>query len=253
VADIQPLTVRLDEAPGADGEGLGVLEHARVHCVRGLLHDRRERDAVLRQHLRVDLDVSLVEPLAVDHHLRYAGHAQEAAPDLPVGDRRHVDQGQLVRREPDLHDPGGGGEGRHHERRARPGRQLGRDSGEALLDELPRAVEVGPALEVELDRGDLLDGVRAHLVEALDAVERVLDRNRDQLLDLDRRVPGRERLHLDDRRRELGKDVQRRVTRREEPEHQGGGGAEDREPAEAQAPCDDPPHYPVTLRLMGAG
>src|SRR5687767_12728186 len=104
-------------------------------------------------------------------------------------------------------------------------------------------VSVGPSLEVHLDRGDLLDRVGAHLVDALDSAERVLDRDRDQLLDLGRRVTGCEGLHLDDRRGELGKHVRLRVAGLEEPEQQERRGTEDGEPPEPQATSDYPTHY----------
>jgi hypothetical protein len=116
---------------------------------------------------------------------------------------------------------------------------------------LARTVEVGSALEVELDRGELLDRVGPHLVQTLDPVESVLDRNRDELFDLRRRIAERDRLHLDDRRSELREHVERSVARLQETEEENRSGSEDREPPEAEGASDYPAHSSVAL--MDAG
>ena len=70
--------------------------------------------------------------------------------------------------------------------------------GQALLDELAAAVDVGPGLEDEHDRRQAGKRLRADHVDALDAVQQVrLERDGDQLLDLLRRQPERLGLDLD--------------------------------------------------------
>ena len=167
VADVQPLAVLLDEPAGADHEAVRVLEHAGVDRLGGGLHHLVERDAVLGQLRRIDLHVALLEPLAEDVDLRHARHAQQALPDLPVGDRGHLDQVQLVRGEPDLHDPAGRRQRRHDPRRARPGRQRRRRPARRAPVTSWRALSSSvPLLEDEPDRRELRDGLRAQLVDA---------------------------------------------------------------------------------------
>ena len=57
--------------------------------------------------------MALRQSLAPDSDLGDSWHPQEPRTDLPVGDRRHLDQIDGLRRQPDLEDAAGGGEGRH--------------------------------------------------------------------------------------------------------------------------------------------
>ena len=75
-----------------------------------------------------------------------------AGPDLPVGDHRQIHQRQLVRRQPDLHDPAGRRQGLEHDRRGGPGRQRRRTPLRAAPAPAAAREEVGPALEDEHDR-----------------------------------------------------------------------------------------------------
>ena len=242
VPDVHALAAGLDEPAGAGCEALGIRQHAGVDGVGAGLHHPLEGDAVCRQLGRVHLYVALLQALAVDVHRRHAGDAQQALPDLPVGDRRHLDQVQVVGGEPDLHDPARRRQRRHHPRRACPGRQRGRHLGDPLLHELARSHLVGPAFEDELDRGELGDRLRAQLVEPGQPVELLFDGNGDQLFDLGRGVAEGDRLDLDPRRRELGEDVDLRAgdLRDAEDHHRRGG--EEHEPPEPQASGDDPAH-----------
>jgi hypothetical protein len=52
------------------------LQHACVERIRGRLHHVVQRNVVLREELRVDLNVPLLQALAVDEHVGHAGHAQ---------------------------------------------------------------------------------------------------------------------------------------------------------------------------------
>ena len=62
----------------------------------------------------------------------------------------------------------------------------GRDRGEPLLDVLPGLHQVGAAIEDQLDRRELDHRLRAHLVEAREAGEHLLEGDRDERLDLGR-------------------------------------------------------------------
>ena len=65
---------------------------------------------------------------------------------------------------------------------ARPGRQRAGRDGKALRHQLPRQQEVGAALELEDDRRQLGHRLGTHDVEPRQPVERLLQRNGDQLL-----------------------------------------------------------------------
>ena len=81
--------------------------------------------------------------------------------------------------------------------------------GDALGDELPRAVVVGVGLELDRDLGHAELGVRAHAAHVGQPGERDLERNGDgglQLLGAHRRVL---RDDVEDRRRQVGEDVAR--------------------------------------------
>ena len=58
-----------------------------------------------------------------------------------------------------------------------------------LLDELAGLEQVGARLEDQLDRRELGHRLRAQIVEPGDAVERLLERDGDELLDLGGRQP----------------------------------------------------------------
>ena len=115
VADVQALAVASRRTrPCRPGSCRCTAARRRRRAFRRRLHHAFERDAVLGQLGRVDLDVPLLQPLAIDVDRRNAGHAQQPLPDLPVGDRGHLDQAQLVRGEADLHDPARSRKRRHH-------------------------------------------------------------------------------------------------------------------------------------------
>ena len=86
-----------------------ILEHPRVQGVpRSTSMTSSSVTSCVAQPLRIDLHLRHLDPLAPDGDVRDARHAQQAGPDLPVGDHRQVDQvDSVVRGEPDLHDPAG--------------------------------------------------------------------------------------------------------------------------------------------------
>jgi hypothetical protein len=242
VADIEAHPARLDEAALADERAVGEPQQPGVQRVAGRVHDLVQRHAVAGELPRVDLDVLLLQALAPDGDVRDPGHAQQALADLPVGDRRQLGRRDLVGRQPDLHDAARRRDGRHHERRRRERRQRRRDRGHPLLDELARAHLVRAAPEDELDRGQVGDRLGAQLLEPVDAVELLLERDRDELLDLRGGVARRERLDLDARRRELGEHVDLGAADLRRARDEQRDRAEEDEPAEAQAGGDDPSH-----------
>ena len=104
---LQPLVGGLDEPAGADDRAVGVPQQP-ASSASAVMSITCSSETPSRASLRrVDLHVPLRQPLAPDRDLGDAGHAQQPCPDLPVGDRRHVDQVDLVGGQADLHDPAG--------------------------------------------------------------------------------------------------------------------------------------------------
>ena len=212
VPDGEPLVGRLEEPAGPDHVGVGEEQDARVEGVGGRLHHAVQRDAVLAQLGRVRLDLDLLEPLAPDGDVGDAGDAEQPRPDLPVGGHRQVHQAHGLRRQADLHDAARRRDRGHQERRSGPRRQCRKHGLHALGDQLPCLEQVGAPLEPQLDVVELGDGLRADRVHSGDAVERVLEGDADELLDLRRRQAQARGLDRHDRRRELGEDVDLLVT-----------------------------------------
>ena len=162
---------------------------------------------------------------------------------LSSSDHRQLDQRQLVRREPDLHDPAGRRQRLHHDRRRGPGRQRRRHRrpGAPARAGAPRAGRC-PRSKISAIDDSCGTDFGAHDVEARDAVQRLLERDGDQLLDLGGGQPEARGLDLDPRRRELGEDVHRHVAKlRGAEDHHRRGDDDDEEP-ELQARADDPAH-----------
>ena len=89
--DAEPLVRGVDPPAGADRvPEVRVPQQARVERLRGRVHDLVERHVPGRHPRRVHVHVLLLEALAPDRDVHDAGHAQEARPDLPVGDRRQL-------------------------------------------------------------------------------------------------------------------------------------------------------------------
>ena len=251
VTDAEPLIGGLDEPPGADDRPIREPQEPCVQGVRGAVHHLQEGHAVLLQFLRVHVNLHLLQPLAPDRYVRDTGNAKQARPDLPVGDRRHLDQGQALGREPDLHDPARGRQGLDHHGRCRPCRQRRCDRRNPLLNELTGTQEVGPSLEENLDRRELGNRFRANRLEARQSLERLLERNGDESFRLLGREPDGHGLDLDPWLRELGEDVHRCVAQGPEAEDHHRQTPRDHDEAEPEARADDPAHHrrraPVSL------
>ena len=129
---------------------------------------------------------------------------------------------------------------------ARPGRQRRRDR---------RRCAPAPAAAPAAGRSRARRGARSTRAAAPtssestsssgDPVERLLERNRDQLLHFGRGQPEAGRLDLDPRRRELGEDVHRHVAKLPDAEDHQRRGDGDHEEPELQARSDDPTHHCV--------
>ncbi len=126
---------------------------------------------------------------------------------------------------------------------AGPGRQGRRHSRQALLDQLAGQQQVGSPLEDQVDDREGSDRLRAHDVEALDAIEGVLERNGDELLNLGGRQPKRRYLDLDARRSKFGEDIDRRVLQLPRAKIHQGNRSRDDEKAELDAFLDDEAHH----------
>jgi len=97
------------------------------------------------------------------------------------------------------------------------------DAAEPLAHLLAREVEVGAVVEGEGHVRESEDRHRTHAREAGQAVQLLLDRQRDLPLDLLGGVAGEERDHVDLRVGELGEGLDRQVPEGEHPRHREGG------------------------------
>src|SRR5262249_19582775 len=107
-----------------------------------------------------------------------------------------------------------------------------------------RGIDVGADLEGDLDlHGAVRSRGRAHVEHVLDAVDLVLDRRGDGLLEYLRGCSGVDRAHRDDRRRDF------RVLRDRQHAHRGepGDHDEDREHGREDRPVDEKPRNHVRL------
>ena len=110
--------------------------------VAGRLDDLVERHVLAGEHRGVDEHLQLPVRLAEGGHVAHAGQAEQLGHDHPPGGHRHVDHGPLPGSEPDEHHVAGRGDRLHHDGRLGHVRQHER-SGQPLLHELPRRVQVG--------------------------------------------------------------------------------------------------------------
>src|SRR5207249_4637792 len=196
--------------------GVGVVGRHRVeHLLEG--------EVVAAQTGGIDVDLVLLGAAAPGDDVGDAGDLAELALEHPVLDRLELDERHRLRLQrvaEDLAD---------HAREWSQGRlgvhrQIG--LGDALLRLLPGPVVVGAVGEEDLDVREPEERIRAQKRHVGDAVELVLERNRDEPLDLFGGVTGPERDHLDldvadvriglDRQPVVGDDARRR-------QHQGEG------------------------------
>ena len=148
----------------------------------------------------------------------------------------------VVRRNPDLHGPAGRRQGLDHDWRRCPGRQPRRHRGDALLHKLSRQDKIRSGLEDEDDIRQVGDRLGAHHIQPRHPVERLLQRDRDQFFHLSRGKPHGQGLDLHLRRRELGKDVHRRVPKLDDAEDHHRRCEENHQITKTQACLNNPTH-----------
>jgi hypothetical protein len=127
----------------------------------------------------------------------------------------------------------------------RPGhlRKTGRLA-DALLDDLPRAIEVGALFEDHVHRRQTGHRLRLDVVQPRDSIEEVLlERHRDQLLHLLGREAQRLGLDVDGDRGELRQHVGLRAAEGPDAEHHDHHGDGHDSPTSLEARPDDPTHH----------
>ncbi len=202
-----------------------------------------QRQAFVTQSLRIDLHLELTLALTPDRHVCDARDTHETRLHRPAREHRHVDEGQFVRRQADVHDAA----------RRRHGLQHGGCLGnvrqsvglcETLLHHLTGAHEVGARLEDEHDGRQPRHGLGANGLQPGNAVEKVrFERYRDQLLHLGRGQSVRFGLDFHVGCIELREDVHWRVTQlRIANEHHRRGDGYHEEPV-MQTVVYDPTHH----------
>ena len=171
--------------------------------------------AVGAQPVGVDQHLVLPVALAPDRHVGHAGDRHQARAGSSTSPGRVSPSARASwTMTPILSTRLVDDSGEQDHRRLRRRRQPRRLDREPLLHHLPRRHQVGPLLEDQHHRRQPQHRLRADRLQPDRAVQRVLQRHADQALDLLGREPRRLGLDLDQRRRELGEDVQRRVPRR---------------------------------------
>ena len=213
VADVQPPAVGLDEAAGADDRAVGVLQQAGIQRVGRGVHDLLERDAVARRAApgRPGRGAAGAARRR-SSTCATPGTRMQALADLPVGDRGQLDQ--VDARPSDrpifmirlVADSGGiihGGLA-HVGSSAAICASRSWTSWRARSSSVPRSKMswIEDSCETDFERSSSRPGM---------PVELLLDRDRDELLDLGGGVAERDRLDLHARRRELREDVDLRA------------------------------------------
>ena len=105
VPDADALVRGLDEAARTRDRGLEEAERRIPQRVAGRPDDLTQRTPVVAQLLGVDAHLQLALALAPDRHVRHTRNAQQARPDRPAGEHRHLDQRQLARAQAHHHHP----------------------------------------------------------------------------------------------------------------------------------------------------
>ncbi len=235
--DVAQVVEVADQAHAADHQSLLAALHdaaARVRVVGGNgLRDLVQREVVLGQPGRIQLQHELRGHAAEVDHVHHARHLLEAGDDLPelqLGQLAQVPRLGLQRVAEDLADRRG--------QRIQPG--LGavrqRHAADALLQPLARPVVFGAVLEHHRDQRQAEGALRAHHVHAGRAHDLALQRDRDLLLHLFRGQAVDLRDHLRGRVGDVGVGLQRQLRpampaiERREQEHQDDNAA----PVEAQ-------------------
>ena len=176
-----------------------------------------DRHAVGAQLIRVGDHLELPLGAAERRDLRHAGNRQQPPAHDGVGDgaqrQRIVGVGRNREEQNLAHD-------RRDRRQHRPvdlRRQRAADQRQLLGDDLARAEDVGAPVEFHPDDGDAQRRRRADAPHARRAVDRRLDRERDQRFHLLGGHPAAFGQNRDGRRGQVGEHVDRHVARHPEP------------------------------------
>ena len=224
--DLLP-ALEIDTARGNGVRALGGAEHVR------------KRHTVGTQTIGVNQDLILLHRSSDGNDLSHARNGEKPLPNHPVGDGSYLHRRKTVARqahEQDLtHD---GSDGRENRWARAPG-ELGGDKLKLLAYDLARTVDVLTPVELDPDDADSLSGRRAHPPHAGGAVDRGLDGEGDEKLDLLGRHAVRFREHGHRGRGQVREDIDRDRYRRIEASGQYRGSAEKRDQAVLQRPTDD--------------
>ncbi len=246
VEDVESFVQGVDEPTGAGRRGLEEGERGDLQSVAGGPDDLVERDVRVVETLRVDQDLQLPVTEPPGRDVRDPFDPEQSRGDHPLGQDGHLDRRELVRRQLHHRDTARRGDGLDHLRRLRNLRETrGRDGlGQTLTDDLARVEHAGPGLEGHDHRREPGQRDRLDLLEERDTHEQVLlERHRDQLLDLLGGEPEGLRLDLDGGSLEFGQDVRAGVVQLQNAVDEEPDGNRDHQTTELDARTDDPPHH----------
>ena len=232
VRDRETLVRRIEEPAGLQRDAFTRGPH---HVV--------DREVVGAQPIGIDQHLQLAIALPPDRDVRHTRNRHQARPHRPLRQRRQLDLRELLRRDADLHHAAQRRERREHHRRPGDRRQLRRDTRQALLYHcLAASTSVPGSRTSTTDESPRTDFDRMR-VEAGDAVERGLERDRHQRFHFRCRETGRLGLHFDQRRRELREHVERRRAQRAPRDHHGDHRERHDDDPVAQRQRDEPGHH----------
>ena len=157
--------------------------HPGVLLLNGV-DDIARHQRALQHHLGIEPDSHAVLPDAEDIHVRDAGETDQFVVQLKRGEIAQKERVVLIgrRRERDDLQDGGGLLLCHYALRLHGLRQLRQRGGNAVLHQHLREVEVGADLESDYERVMAVGCAgRLHVEHVLDAVDLLLDRERDGL------------------------------------------------------------------------
>ena len=195
--DSQPLVRRVHESTGGQRD-----------AVARRLNHVGERHVPRGQALRIDKHLKLPIALPPNRHVRHAGHGHQLRAHRPADQGRQFHLRQLLGPDPDLERAAERGERRQQHRRcATVGNCATARASRSCTVWRVASRSVGGARIITTDDKPSTDFDRT-VVDAGDAGERGFNRHADERFHLRRGEARRFGLDFDDRRRELGKDVE---------------------------------------------
>ena len=207
VLDAEALAGGLNETAGSRCGRFEETQRRNPHRVAGGLDDLFEGDSLVPQLRGRDLDLELLLALTPDGNVRHTRNADQPRFDLPTGQDRHFDAGELLGAHLDHQHPARGRDGLHDQRRRRYIRQR-HGLGHPFRDELAGPQQIRARLEDQLDGGQPRDGFRPDLVQPGHPIEEIrFHRGGNKLLNFDSGEAQGFRLDFDLRRREFGHGV----------------------------------------------